>query len=404
MSHNAPHRLRLRRGARAIVLAGVLAGLIGAALPAARAAGLWSATGSLAAARYLHTATLLLSGDVLVAGGRTGGGAGSVKAEIYHPSTGAWTRTGSMGTGRYGHGAVLLPNGKVLVAGSGFPYGAPDSATVLTTMRSAELYDPSTGKWSPTGSMVDAAWFRTITLLPNGKVLAAGGKPAWGADQTDHAELYDPVTGWWTATAPLAQARSNATANVVPNGKVLLAGGYDYPRGLHASAELYDPVQGTWSTAASLPAPRAESMSVTLANGKVLVFGGGTTGPNGKLDKRQLPVVYDPSTGRWSTTGQMVHLRWATSGTLLPNGQVLVAGGNPDWDTVKTATAEVYDPATNRWAASDPLAVARRFHTATLLPSGKVLIASGQGAGGVRTKTAELFSPPPGRATTRPPT
>jgi len=401
LSDNAPHRPGLRRGARALALAAVLAGLTGAALPAARAAGPWSATGSLATARDLHTATLLPNGDVLVAGGRTGGGAGSVKAEIYHPSTGAWTRTGSMSTGRDGHGAVLLPNGKVLVAGS-FPYSAPDPATMVAAMRSAELYDPSTGKWSPTGSMIDAAWYRTITLLPTGKVLAAGGKPFEGAEQTDHAELYDPATGRWTVTAPLAHARSSATANVLPNGKVLLAGGYDYPRGLHASAELYDPVQGTWSAAASLPAPRAESMSVTLANGKVLVFGGGTTGPNGKLDKTQLPVVYDPATGRWSTTGQMVHLRWATSGTLLPNGQVLVAGGNPDWDTVKTATAELYDPATNRWAATDPMAVARRFHTATLLPSGKVLIASGQGAGGVRTKTAELFSPPPGGATTRP--
>ena len=236
------------------------------------------------------------------------------------------------------------------------------------------------------------------------RVLAAGGKPAEGANQTDHAEIYDPGTGRWTATASLARARSSATANVLPNGKVLVAGGYDYPRGLHASAELYDPVRGTWSAAPSLPAPRAESMSVTLANGKVLVFGGGTTGPNGKLDKTQLPVVYDPATGRWSPTGQMVHLRGATSGTLLRNGQVLVAGGNPDWDTDKTATAELYNPATNRWTATGSMAVARRFHTATLLPSGKVLIASGQGAGGARTTTAEVFSPPPGGSTIRPPT
>jgi hypothetical protein len=388
------HRLCLGRGARAfVVLVATLVGLgAGVALPDAQAAGPWSFTGSLGVARDLHTATLLPDGDVLVAGGRNGGP--SAKAELYHPSTGTWTRTGSMGTARYWHTATLLPNGKVLVVGS-YPPGTSDYATLLATLRSAELYDPATGRWSITGSMVDALYFRAVSLLPNGKVLAAGGMTYEG-QESDHAELYDPATGTWAPTAPMTHVRSRATANVLPNGKALVAGGYDNPGPFLASAELYDPAKGTWAPTGAMKAPRAEAMSVTLANGKVLVFGEVALGPNGKLDKTQPPALYDPASGSWSTTGPSVHVRTFATGTLLRNGQVLVAGGNADGNTNKTATAELYDPVTNRWTATASMAVARRLHTATLLPNGKVLIASGQGVGGVRTKTAELFTPPRG--------
>jgi hypothetical protein len=376
-----------------LALALGLAGLMsGAAVPSARAAGPWSSTGSLAAARDLHTATLLPNGDVLVAGGRNGGP--SVKAELYHPSTGTWTRTGSMTTARYWHRATLLRNGKVLVVGTNqWPSSSYEAFTA--TVRSAELYDPITGRWSPTGSMVDALYFRTLTLLPNGKVLAAGGSTVEG-QESNHAELYNPATGAWTPTAPMAQARHGATANGLANGKVLVAGGYDNPGPLLASAELYDPTRGTWAPTGAMKAPRTDGIGVTLTNGKVLVFGGGALGPNGKQSTTQPPALYDPASGSWSSTGPAVHHRIFTTGTLLRNGQVLAAGGNPDGKTDKTATAEIYNPVTNRWTATTPMALARRGHTAILLPTGKVLIASGQGAGGVRTKTAELFTPPRG--------
>jgi len=349
-------------------------------------AGPWSTTGPLIQARDSHTATLLANGDVLVAGGRNGGP--SAKAELYHPSTGTWSRTGSMHTARFWHSAVLLANGQVLVVGT-YPY----STDYLATVRSAELYDPAKGTWSTTGSMVDALYWRTLSVLPNGKVLAAGGTTYEGQD-SNHAELFDPATGTWTPTAPMTSVRSRATANVLANGKVLVAGGYDNPGPFLASAELYDPARGTWARTGAMRAPRAEAASVTLANGKVLVFGEVALGSNGKLDRTQPPALYDPASGSWSTTGPSVHVRNFTTGTLLRNGQVLVAGGIADGNNLKTATAELYDPVTNRWTATASMAVARRLHTATLLANGNVLIASGQGAGGVRTKTAELYTPP----------
>jgi hypothetical protein len=121
----------------------------------------------------------------------------------------------------------LLPNGKVLVAG-GY------NGSFLT---SAELYDPASGSWTATGSLNTARYLHTATLLPNGKVLVAGGSASGG--YLASAELYDPANGTWTATSSLNTAHARHTATLLPNGMVLVAGGTD-SSGYLASAELYD--------------------------------------------------------------------------------------------------------------------------------------------------------------------
>ncbi len=142
----------------------------------------WSAAGSLITARNAHTATLLPSGQVLVAGGADTGGNALASAELYEPVTNTWSAAGNLAIARDFHTATLLPSGQVLVAG-GFNIGGESA--------NAELYDRATNTWSFAGSLITAREVHTATLLPSGQVLAAGGADT-GYNALASAELYYP--------------------------------------------------------------------------------------------------------------------------------------------------------------------------------------------------------------------
>jgi len=330
---------------------------------------------SIAASRHRSVQSifvLLLSFGLAVFGVRNSAGAPS-----------PFSPTGSLATARSNHTATLLPSGKVLVVG-GYtePHGPPPVA-----LSSAELYDPATGSWSPTGSLATARYDHTATLLPNGKVLVAGG---YNNAALASAELYDPATGSWSPTGALGTARSEHTATLLPNGKVLVAAGYSNSLfgNYQNSAELYDPAIGTWSTTGSLAIVRANHTATLLPGGKVLVAGGDT---NPSAPRSEL---YDPGTAGWSNTGSLAILRANHTATLLPNGQVLVAGG---YKGGAISSAELYDPATGNWAATfGSMNQSRGWHTATLLLNGKVLIAGGiatTGSNDATTASCELYDP-----------
>jgi len=178
--------------------------------------------------------------------------------------------------------------------------------------------------WSSTGSLNDARASHTATLLPNGMVLVAGGRfllPC--CNVLASAELYDPTRGTWTATGSLNTGRAYHTATLLPNGMVLVAGGIDSSFNISASAELYDPANGTWTATGSLNAARRSHTATLLQNGKVLVAGG--YGSNGIFPSAEL---YDPASGTWIATDSLNTARWVHTATLLQNGMVLVAGGD----------------------------------------------------------------------------
>jgi N-acetylneuraminic acid mutarotase len=385
-----------RRVAAVLVGFFVLCAIVVQAGPAA-ATGPWSSAANMATARYAHTATLLPNGTVLVAGGNDGtsGTSAVASAELYDPATNTWSAPGSMATARFGHSATLLPNGKVLVAG-GF-----DGTSAVA---SAELYDPATNTWSVAGSMATARSYQTATLLPNGEVLVAGGQDVTNSPLAS-AELYDPGTSSWSSAGNMSDARDSGTATLLGNGfgneQVLVAGGYD---GISVvrSAELYDPATNTWSPTGSMAHDRDVHTATLLGNGKVLVAGGANNSPGQRDDSAEL---YDPATKTWSAAASMPIVRADHTATLLGNGQVLVAGGE-DVSSV-LAPAELYDPATNTWSSAGSMAVAHDAPTATLLGNGRVLVTGGRGGVGFTAlSSAELYgsadSTPPSVTITTP--
>ena len=243
--------------------------------------GTWSSTGSMAQARLYHTAVLLQNGKVLVAAGGiqgVGDTFGTASAELYDPTLETWSNTGPLTKARMNQVGVLLSDGKVLIA------GGMDKGVTFQNFADAEIYDPDSGTWSPTtGSMaIGRRCCFTLTLLPSGKVLVAGGVTNWTAITTDKAELYDPTTGFWIPTTSLPTTRNGHSATLLLDGTVLTAGGNDHPQNFGPgtilnTALIYDPDSGTWSpTVGTMGEPRTGHRDVRLLDGRVMVAGGRT--------------------------------------------------------------------------------------------------------------------------------
>lgn len=262
--------------------------------------GAWSATGPLAAARYAPAAALLADGTVLVAGGTYFDSATTrvlASAEIYDPAAGSWSPTGDLGAARGGARAVTLADGRVLLAGGSGPNGGDQP------FASTEIYDPSAGTWTAAGHLALARTDFSLVALSDGGALVAGGTVvgAGGAESPSaSAERFDPRTLRWSATGSMVAEAANRAAVVLGDGRVLVAGGiggrgpeHDGGPGDRPAidgAELYDPATGAWSATALLPEPREGAAVVRLADGSVLLVGG----DGGYVGEPRAPWCPDP--------------------------------------------------------------------------------------------------------------
>jgi hypothetical protein len=182
----------------------------------------WSSGPALSTPRSGPGATRMPDGRVLVAGGE-GGAATLASAELYDPAANRWSSTNPMTTGRHFFASFPLKDGRVMaVAGLPGPGPQPGEA--------AEIFDPVRQTWSPAGSssQLVLAYGEASVLLNDGRVFVSGGaSQTYMGDGLNAGYVYDPRTDRWVNTNPMAQGRVDHSASLLPDGRVLVAGGRD---------------------------------------------------------------------------------------------------------------------------------------------------------------------------------
>ncbi len=298
------------------------------------------------------------------------------------PVRGFAQTVGQMSIGRDRPATVLLPSGKVLIAG-----GMGGIGILPTILDSAELFDPKTGQFSMSnGHMSKPRVAATGTLLPNGKVLIAGGLSALSALAS--ADVYDPVTDTFSPTEnPMSSARVDQTSTLLADGTELIAGGTDVNSNPLATAEIYDPSTNRFTLLPNLMTDaRAQAAAVRLQSGQVFIAGGG-------IHDLTSAEIYDPATRTFSATEHpMTTGRFNPAATLLADGAVFISGGRQG--LADLASTEIYDPEEKMFLAGPTMSSVRLHHFSVLLPSGQVLVGGGD-TSFLKTPTdsAELYDP-----------
>jgi hypothetical protein len=370
---------------RTLGTAALLAGFGWCASIAAAQPGTFTVTGRMLVPRASHTSTLLPNGKVLIVGGipETGPTAqSSSSAELYEPATGTFSSTGSMSVPRMSHTATLIPNGKVLITGgyAGFVNQASAGATAT-----AELYDPRSGTFAPTGQMSLPRFSHTATLLNSGKVLIVGGDGGGPYPMTATAELYDPLTGLFTPTGNMTTPRTQHLATLLIDGRVLIVPSGDND---DHSAEFYRPTSGTFNRTTWTTGDYAVGATATVTtNGKVLV----TLNPQ-ECDYPGIAAgLYDSASDQFIATRDAVAGFCYPQATLLSDGSVLIAGGV--W--FLGPIAQIYDPASGAFSRTGDMTTDRWGYAATLLNDGTVMMSGGTAPQGnmccVPLASAELY-------------
>lgn len=339
---------------------------------------------------YRQTATLMSDGTVLVVGGRGFNGVNK-QTETYIPAESRFQLGASLNSARLSHTANFLPSGKVLIA------GGLDGTQVFN---STEIYDPAAGQFAMGPNMHFPHRDHQATSLKDGRVLITGGIQLLGTGfgATPNTDIYDPQTNTMTLGQTMKTGRWLHTATLLNDGRVLIVGGRDNncgstcpPTSYYAlsSAEIYDPATGSFTLTGSLNTSRYSHVATLLPDGRVLILGGETYDSDGYIQVLKTGEIYNPATGQFTPFGTMDIERSQFTITLLNNGKYLLVGGNTviDLPTFKT---EIFSVQTGTSVAGPDMTDSRKLHTATRLNSGEVLIIGGFNSA-APSPTVELY-------------
>jgi hypothetical protein len=288
----------------------------------------------------------------------------------------------------YCSGHVLLPNGHMLAIGGHIDANVGDDATTT--------FNPFTRTWTNRQRMGAGRWYPSATVLPNGDVLTTSGDIDTIIGVNTMPQVYQPSTGTWRdlTNARLSQ-QLYPWMHVAPNGQVFMSGPDPITRYLDVNGS------GRWTDVATTNygnRRQYQGTSVMYEPGKVMILGGGGPAtPTAEL------IDLNQAAPRWRYTNPMAFGRKVPNATLLPDGKVLVTGGNTG-DVFSDPThavfnAEIWNPATETWSTMAAMKTSRLYHsTAILLPDGRVYVsgggADGTDVGDIDHYDAEIFSPP----------
>jgi hypothetical protein len=317
---------------------------------------------SMSSPRAAHSATLLRSGEVLIAGGCPIDGceldARGAETELFDPATGRFRAGPRLQRPRVGHAAFRLPDGHVVIAG-GWHGARPTAGT--------EIYDPARNAIAAGPAMTTPRGGFTVTPLGRGRFLIAGGED--GRRPLASAEIFDAASMRFRRTGSMGSPRYAHASAALGRGRVLVTGGGDARDLVLSTTEVYDARTGRFTRGPAMTTNRYKHAAVPLGGGAALVVGGSDGRDfNGRYASAER---YEPRTRRFRRVGAMAERRFKLPGAVvrLPSGRVLVAGGG--------ARVEVYEPATRRFRAVGHVGASFAFATTTPLRDGRVLVAGG---------------------------
>jgi N-acetylneuraminic acid mutarotase len=340
-------------------------------------------TGTLNQPRWAHTATLLTNGSVLVVGGNDDTGGQTRTAELYDPTTGKWRYTAhSLNVGRFAHAATRLSDGKVLIVG-GYVAGNTPIGTV-------ELFDPATETFTQTTPLLTGKGSGGLFAIANNRVVFIQ------RSATSDVEVFDYGTKQWIAGSAIPPGGAGPSMTMLNDGRIFVCGGSEL-----ADVEVYTPSTDSWKVLVSMTQGRGSQTATTLNSGKVFIASGLRSGV-GQNFFVPSTEVYDPSAQPNGSTAAGPSIPAPGPGgagfssSLMPDGKVLITGGGytPSYGSafVPLADGALFDPATNTLLPVGQMSVSRTNHTMTTLPNGLVLIVGGvtDQSGGL-TGVSELF-------------
>lgn len=351
---------------------------IGAVCPSPAAAGSFEAVGSMAAPRYEPVVLSQPDGSALVIGGwrqEEEKKLGVALVERFDPRTNQFTALGSLSEPRGGHAALRLPDGRLLVIGGVSDFSSVDAAN-QSFLFHADLFDPATGATTRAGKMAGKRGNPTLNLLPDGRVLVAGG---WTDNpSTPSTEIFDPATGQFSRANPMFVRRYRHASVTLPDGRVAVVGGYTLANRAVAAVEIYDPGTGGWQSAGTLMEGRGDTPALLLPDGRIFVAGGA----NSENEAVSSVEIFDLSTASPRVVARLPRPVEFHNPVLLRDGRVLIAGGVALYDA---STREdqvpslIFNPATAELAPAGPMVMHRDSAGAALLGDGRVLLVGGYG-------------------------